>query len=63
MNFSVFSSRVTVRPWLVARVDLFPVKEQTYAGLLGLDMRDRPGRYELTIDVVYPRRTGRRSQP
>jgi len=118
MNFPVFSSRATVRPWLVAlalvlasvfpisllfkegpqysvgaggqvggkqgkvvlvtipvenRPDLvkgqflkrtltfFPVGEQTYAGLLGLDMQDRPGRYELTIDVVYPQRTERRS--
>ncbi len=118
MNFPVFSSRATVRPWLVALVlvlasvfpisllfkegpqysvgaggqvsgkqgevvlvtipvkdrpdrvkgqflqrtlTFFPIREHTYAGLLGLDMQDRPGRYELTIDVVYPQRTERRS--
>lgn len=118
MNFPVFSSRATVRPWLVALVlvlasvfpvsllfkegpqhsvgadgqvsgkqgevvlvtipvkdrpdrvkgrflqrtlTFFPVGEHTYAGLLGLDMQDRPGRYELTINVVYPQRTERRS--
>ncbi len=118
MNIPVLSSRVIVRPWLVALVlvlasmfpvsllfeegpqssvgadgqvsgkqgnvvlvtisvkdrpdrvtgqflqrtlTFFPLKEQTYAGLLGLDMQDRPGRYELTIDVVYPQRTERRS--
>ena len=118
MNFPVFSSRATVRPWLVVLVlvlaSVFPisllfkegpqysvgadgqvsgkqgkvvlvtisvkdrpdrvkgqflqrtltfflVQDHTYAGLLGLDMQDRPGRYELTIDVVYPQRTERRS--
>lgn len=47
--------------FLKRTLTFFPVKEQTYAGLLGLDMQDRPGRYELTIDVVYPQRTERRS--
>ena len=52
--------RITGR-FLTRTLTFFPVKEQTYAGLLGLDMQDRPGRYELTIDVVYPQRTERRS--
>lgn len=47
--------------FLKRTLTFFPVKEQTYAGLLGLDMQDRPGRYELTIDVVYPQRTEHRS--
>ena len=47
--------------FLKRTLTFFPVGEQTYAGLLGLDMQDRPGRYELTIDVVYPQRTERRS--
>ncbi len=38
----------------------FPFKQQVYAGLLGLDMQDRPGQSELTIEIVYPRRTARR---
>ena len=47
--------------FLQRRLTFFPVTEQTYAGLLGLDMQDRPGRYELTIEIVYPQRTERRS--
>ena len=47
--------------FLKRRLTFFPVTEQTYAGLLGLDMQDRPGRYELTIEIVYPQRTERRS--
>ncbi|MYG39515.1 MAG: M23 family metallopeptidase [Nitrospira sp. SB0677_bin_15] len=47
--------------FLKRTLTFFPVEEQTYAGLLGLDMQDHPGRYELTIDVVYPQRTERRS--
>ncbi len=39
---------------------LFPNGEQAYAGLLGLDLDDRPGRHDLTIEVVYPQRTERR---
>ena len=47
--------------FLKRTLTFFSVKEQTYAGLLGLDMQDPPGRYELTIDIVYPQRTERRS--
>ncbi len=47
--------------FLKRTLTFFPITEQTYAGLLGLDMQDRPGRYELTIKVVYPQRTERRS--
>ncbi len=47
--------------FLKRRLTFFPVTEQAYAGLLGLDMQDRPGRYELTIEIVYPQRTERRS--
>ena len=47
--------------FLERTLTFFPFKEQVYAGLLGLDMQDRPGRHELTIEVVYPQRTERRS--
>ena len=47
--------------FLERTLTFFPVRERVYAGLLGLDMQDRPGRYELTIEVVYPQRTERRS--
>ncbi len=39
----------------------FPLEQQAYGGLLGLDMQDPPGRHELAIEVVYPERTERRS--
>ena len=47
--------------FLQRTLTFFPIKDQLYAGLLGLDMQDSPGRYELTIEVVYPGRTERRS--
>ena len=47
--------------FLQRTLTFFPFKNQVYAGLLGLDMQDRPGRYELTIEIVYPQRTERRS--
>ena len=47
--------------FLKRTLTFFPVKEKIYAGLLGLDMQDRPGRYELTIEIIYPQRTERRS--
>jgi len=47
--------------FLQRTLTFFPIKERVYAGLLGLDMQDRPGHYELTIEVVYPQRTERRS--
>ncbi len=47
--------------FLEQTLTFFPFKDHTYAGLLGLDMQDSPGRYELTIEVVYPQRTERRS--
>lgn len=47
--------------FLKRTLTFFPITEQTYAGLLGLDMQDHPGRYELTIEIVYPQRTERRS--
>lgn len=47
--------------FLERTLTFFPLKDHMYAGLLGLDMQDRPGRYELTIEVVYPERTERRS--
>ncbi len=37
----------------------FPVDENEYAGLLGLDMQDKPGQHELTIRVEYPDRKER----
>lgn len=47
--------------FLQRTLTFFPFKERVYAGLLGLDMQDRPGRYELTVEVFYPGRTERRS--
>ncbi len=47
--------------FLQRTVTLFPLKERVYAGLLGLDMQDDPGRHELAIEIVYPQRTERRS--
>ena len=47
--------------FLERTLTLFPLTEQAYAGLLGLDMQDRPGRYELTVEIIYPQRTERRS--
>lgn len=47
--------------FLERTLTFFPFKDHMYAGLLGLDMQDRPGRYELTIEVIYPERTERRS--
>ena len=47
--------------FLQRTLTFFPFKNQVYGGLLGLDMQDRPGRYELTIEIVYPQRTERRS--
>lgn len=47
--------------FLQRTLTFFPFKSQVYAGLLGLDMQDRPGRYELIIEIVYPQRTERRS--
>lgn len=47
--------------FLQRTLTFFPIKDQLYAGLLGLDMQDSPGRYELTIKIVYPERTERRS--
>ncbi len=46
--------------FLKRTVTFFPVKEQVYAGLLGLDMQDPPGPHELTLEVVYPQRTDHR---
>ena len=37
----------------------FPVGEGEYAGLLGLDMQDKPGRHKLMIQVEYPDRKER----
>ena len=47
--------------FLERTLTFFPFRDHMYAGLLGLDMQDSPGRYELTIEVVYPERTERRS--
>ena len=47
--------------FLQRTLTFFPLSEHVYAGLLGLDMQDHPGRYELTVQVVYPQRTERRS--
>ena len=52
--------RVEAR-FLKRTLTLFPLTEQVYAGLLGLDMQDSPGRHELTVEIVYPQRTERRS--
>ncbi len=49
--------------FLQRTLTLFPFREQVYAGLLGLDIDDRPGQYELTIEVIYPQRTTRRRLP
>ena len=43
--------------FLQRTLTLFPFREQVYAGLLGLDLDDRPGRHELIIEVAYPQRT------
>ena len=37
----------------------FPVGESEYAGLLGLDMQDKPGHHKLMIQVEYPDRKER----
>ena len=37
----------------------FPVGEGEYAGLLGLDMQDKPGQHKLMIQVEYPDRQER----
>jgi murein DD-endopeptidase MepM/ murein hydrolase activator NlpD len=37
----------------------FPVAEGVYAGLLGLDMQDKPGHHRLMIQVEYPDRKER----
>ncbi|MDT7040919.1 M23 family metallopeptidase [Candidatus Nitronereus thalassa] len=34
----------------------FPIADGEYAGLLGLDMQDRPGQHDLVIQVEYPDR-------
>ena len=47
--------------FLQRTLTFFPFRDHIYAGLLGLDMQDSPGRHELTIQVVYPERTERRS--
>lgn len=47
--------------FLKRTLTFFPYQEQVYAGLLGLDMQDGPGLHELTIEIVYPQRTERRS--
>ncbi len=47
--------------FLKRTLTFFPYKEQVYTGLLGLDMQDRPGRYALTVEIVYPQRTEHRS--
>ncbi len=46
--------------FLQRELTLFPFRKQVYAGLLGLDIDDRPGRHELTIEIRYPQRTERR---
>lgn len=51
--------RVTGK-FLQRTLTFFPHQNDTYAGLLGLDMQDQPGQYTLTIHVVYPQRTERR---
>lgn len=51
--------RVTGK-FLQRTLTFFPHQNDTYAGLLGLDMQDQPGQYALTIHVVYPQRTERR---
>ena len=37
----------------------FPIGDEKYAGLLGLDMQDQPGQHELEVQVQYPNRTER----
>ena len=46
--------------FLQRTLTFFPHQNNTYAGLLGLDMQDQPGQYALTIHVAYPQRTERR---
>ena len=46
--------------FLQRTLTFFPYQNNTYAGLLGLDMQDQPGQYALTIHVAYPQRTERR---
>lgn len=51
--------RVTGK-FLQRTLTFFPHQDNTYAGLLGVDMQDQPGEYPLTIHIVYPQRTERR---
>ena len=44
---------------LKREIVFFPVGKGEYAGLLGLDMQDKPGQHELTVQMEYPDRTAR----
>ncbi len=50
--------RVTGK-FLQRTLTLFPFRNGTYAGLLGLDLDDPAGRHDLIVTAVYPRRTDR----
>ena len=39
--------------FLQRTLTFFPIKEQVYAGLLGLDMQDHPGQHELTLSLIH----------
>ncbi|RMH38096.1 MAG: M23 family metallopeptidase [Nitrospirae bacterium] len=40
--------------FLGRRVLFFPLRSQTYAGLLGIDMEDAPGQHELHVTIRHP---------
>ena len=61
----VFTLPVTGEPdrvighLLKREILFFPIGGEKYAGLLGLDMQDQPGQYELEVQVQYPDRIER----
>ena len=61
----VFTLPVTGEPdrvighLLKREILFFPIGGEKYAGLLGLDMQDQPGQYELEVQVQYPDWTDR----
>lgn len=42
---------------LKREIVFFPIRSGEYAGLLGLDMQDKPGQHELKVEMIYADRT------
>ena len=38
--------------FLKRTISFFPLSDKTYAGLLGIDMQDKPGKYDLTVTIA-----------